>query len=313
MLCALANSKRRLLSLLFLGIALRCNPTLAEPPPAESPNVNGHTLPQVTIESQRKQIEHQAYEFVSKLTKNPQFRDESLPRWNVPLCFAVAGLPADQGLFALGRLSDIARAAGAKVAHAGCKYNFFVVFAAQPDLMLQKAFRRHPKSFDTCDGVPVIKEFLKPSKPRVVRVWHNVRAFQRDGIPIGSSGLCGGVVVDKKDLPISLQYSPSRIERYDIIAFSLALVIVDTAYPKPVKLGQLVDYAAMVGLADIALDPDVGDVPSVLRLFDQPPDQQPAGLTPWDEAFLSGLYHSDQAVRTQTSQIAVKMTGRILP
>jgi hypothetical protein len=118
---------------------------------------------------------------------------------------------------------------------------------------------------------------------------------------------------DGSEFPISLQYFPSRIERYDVIAFSLALVIVDTAYAQPVKLGQLVDYAAMVGLADIDLDAQLGDAPTVLRLFEQPPDQQPAGLTAWDEAFLGGLYHSDQATRTQASQIAVKMTRRILP
>jgi len=306
------SPKFLLLVLLLLGIALRCNLTHAEPPP-ENPSVNGRTLPQVTVESQRERIEHQAYEFVHKATRNPQFQDESLPRWNVPLCFAVAGLPTEQGLFALGRLSDIARAAGAKVARTGCKYNFFVVFAAQPDALLQKAFHHNPKAFDNCDGLPAIKEFLTPSRPRAVRVWHNVKAFRRDGIPIGASGLCGGVVVDRQDSPISLQYFPSRIERYDVIAFSLALVIVDTAYPKPVKLGQLVDYAAMVGLADIAVDADLGDTPTVLRLFEQPPDQQPAGLTRWDEAFLSALYQSDQASRTQTSQIAVKMTRSIVP
>jgi len=57
----------------------------------------------------------------------------------------------------------------------------------------------------------------------------------------------------------------------------------------------------------------LGDTPTVLRLFDQPAEQQPAGLTPWDEAFLSALYQTDQASRTQTSQIAVKMTHAIVP
>jgi hypothetical protein len=69
----------------------------------------------------------------------------------------------------------------------------------------------------------------------------------------------------------------------------------------------------MVGLADIALDANLGDVPSILRIFDLPPDAQPSGLTHWDEAFLSGLYHSDQATQTQRSEIAVKMSHDILP
>jgi hypothetical protein len=280
---------------------------------ADNPKIDGRTLPQVTVEAQRKAIEHQAYDFVRKVAQNPRFRDESLPRWNAPLCFAVAGLPTKEGLFALGRLAEIARAAGARVAHAGCKYNFIVVFAAQPDTLLKKAFRLHPKSFDQCEGLQEIKKFLTPSKPEAVRVWHNSRLFTRDGMPIGLQRDCGGVSFDNNDFPVSYQYFPSRIERYDVFAFSFALVIVDTAYPKPVKLGQLVDYAAMVGLADITLDMNLGDVPSILRIFDQPPDAQASGLTHWDEAFLSGLYHSDQATQTQRSQIAVKMSHDILP
>jgi hypothetical protein len=32
------------------------------------------------------------------------------------------------------------------------------------------------------------------------------------------------------------------------------------------KLGQLVDYAALVGLADISVDGQFGEVPTVLRI-----------------------------------------------
>jgi hypothetical protein len=271
------------------------------------------STPQVTIEARRSAIEHQAYDFVRKATQNPQFRDESLPRWNVPVCFAVAGLPKDQGLFALGRLAEIAHASGARVAQPGCKYNFYVVFAAEPDKLLAKAFRGHPKAFDECDGASKVREFLSPPAARPVRVWHNVRPFSRDGVPIARSAACGAIKADQRDFPISLQYWPSRLERYDVMAFSLALVVVDTTYPKPVKLRQLVDFAALVGLADIALDASLGDTPSILRTFDHPAEDQPAGLTNWDEAFLSALYHSEQTSVTQRSLIAVKMAHAMLP
>jgi hypothetical protein len=280
-----------------------CSVALADPP----------TTPEVTIEARRSAIEHQAYEFVRKATRNPQFRDESLPRWNMPVCFAVAGLPKEQGMFALGRLAEIARAAGARVAQSGCKYNFFVVFAPEPDKLLAKAFRGHPKAFDQCDGVSKVREFLSPAAARPVRVWHNVRPYSRDGVPIAMSAACGAIKADSRDFPFSLQYWPSRLERYDVTAFSLALVVVDTAYPKPVKLRQLVDFAALVGLADIALDADLGDVHSILRIFDPAAEEQAPGLTPWDEAFLSGLYQSQQASVTQRSQIALKMTQAMLP
>ena len=271
------------------------------------------STPQVTIEAQRTAVEHQAYEFVRKATQDPQFRVESLPRWNVPVCFAVAGLPKDQGLFALGRLAEIARTAGARVGQPGCKYNFYVVFAAEPDKVLAKAFRGHPKAFDQCDGASKVREFLSPPAARPVRVWHNVRPFSRDGMPIAISAPCGAIKADRRDFPISLQYWPSRLQRYDVTAFSLTLVVVDTAYPKPVKLRQLVDFAALVGLADIGLDANLGGTPSILRIFDQPAQEQAPGLTNWDEAFLSALYHSEQASVTQRSLIAVQMAHAILP
>src|SRR4051794_22772102 len=70
---------------------------------------------------------------------------------------------------------------------------------------------------------------LRP--PLVPSGWHNVRLFRRDGMPIDIAGPCGGVIGDgnHKEFAVSLQYFPSRIERYDVLAFSLSLVVVDTA------------------------------------------------------------------------------------
>jgi hypothetical protein len=50
--------------------------------------------------------------------------------------------------------------------------------------------------------------------------------------------------VARGDFPVSLQFSASRIERYDVFAFSLALVVIDTAYPTAMKFGQLVNELA---------------------------------------------------------------------
>lgn len=291
--------------ILVLAFALPFGLAMADPPPA--PN-GPNAAPEVTIEAQRQAIEHRAFDFVRQATRNPRFEDQSLPRWNAPVCFAVAGLPTEQGVFALARLSEVARAAGVRVAAPGCKYNFYVVFASQPDNLVKKAFHRDAKGLDHCEGIPAIREFITPTKPRPVRVWHNVKPFTRDGIPIDTTGQCMGAVGAQNEFSVSYQYLPSSIERYDVVAFSLALVIVDTAYPKPVKLGQLVDFAALVGLADISLDADIGDTPSILRVFDQATEEQAPGLTRWDSAFLNSLYQSDQANKVQRLEMARKMS-----
>jgi len=91
----------------------------------------------------------------------------------------------------------------------------------------------------------------------------------------------------------------------------LALVVIDTTVPKTATLGQLTDFAAMVGLGDIDVDADIGDAPSILQLYAASPDAPPSGLTTWDQAFLSALYHADQSSVTQRSQIAVRIVNDV--
>ena len=125
--------------------------------------------------------------------------------------------------------------------------------------------------------------------------------------------LVGATYFTAMQAPISCEYSASRIKRNDVPTFTSALVVVDTTYPKQAKLGQLVDYAAMVGLADISPSADIADAPNVLHLFDEASDAvPPEGLTSWDRAFLRELYDSDQASRTQRFQIVDKMLDDVV-
>src|ERR1700722_5811555 len=48
-----------------------------------------------------------------------------VPRWKSPLCPLVSGLPQQQGEFVLARISEIARAAGTRLAGEQCQANLF--------------------------------------------------------------------------------------------------------------------------------------------------------------------------------------------
>lgn len=303
-----------LMVVIVLGVASFTHSARADPPvsPGGIPTSEERKLPQVTVEA-RRQLERRINEFVRKITDVPFSFQDSLPIWHDPLCFAVAGLPTDEGLFALGRLADIARSTGLRVSRSGCKYNFIVIFSAEPDKLLQRAFHLHPKSFNTDGGLTELKRFIAPARPQPVRAWHNMRTVTRAGVPIDVDGACGSFSVAGVQVPVSCQYAASRIERYDVYAFSLALVVIDTSFPQELELGQLIDYAAMVGLADIPASENLGDASSILRLFDEPPDAEPSGLTAWDSAFLRALYHSDQGNTTQRSEIAVQMIHEVVP
>ena len=72
------------------------------------------------------------------------------------------------------------------------------------------------------------------------------------------------------------------------------IIVVDGRQTTKINMGQLSDYIAMIGLAQIRIKADTSIAPSILRLFEGP-DPQPEGLTPWDEALLHSLYTTDQS------------------
>ena len=57
----------------------------------------------------------------------------------------------------------------------------------------------------------------------------------------------------------------------------------------------------------------LGDIPSILRLFDGTPEAAPAGMSDWDRAFLKSLYGSRGGSRLQHSQVALSMVREMVP
>jgi hypothetical protein len=225
----------------------------------------------------------------------------------------VAGLPGKAGLSVLARLSQVATSAGARIARRGCDYNFYVVLTPEPDLLLKRIYRSHHAAFDQDAGLPAIRRFLSPSQPQALRVWHNANTMSREGTPLSADAPCGAMTVGGRSVPVSCQFEASRLIRADVLGLTLALVIVDTNLAKGLNYGQIADYAAMVGLTDIELGADVGDAPTILRLFAESEEARPPGLTAWDQAFLSALYHTEQSSQTQRAAIAAKMLHEVTP
>jgi hypothetical protein len=92
-----------------------------------------------------------------------------------------------------------------------------------------------------------------------------------------------------------------------------AIVAVDQTRLPGVTRGQLADYVAMVGLAQLTADLQLGDSPSILKLFSGTPQAASAGMTDWDEAFLKALYDTDQRINKQRGQIARDMVRVLAP
>jgi hypothetical protein len=262
----------------------------------------GDPTDEVIVEGTKPQIERRVYEFVSGITDRG-YAVESLARWGKPICPLVAGLPRDQGEFILQRLSQAVLAAGAPLAPRNCRANFYIVLTSEPDKLLQLWGKRDHRLFSGVTSARV-ERFLNTPGP--IRAWYKTESacavgtggVQQVGIN-GKLGSFDGV----PDCPIE----DTRLKFNYINVLSSVIVIVDPEHIKQVGLGPLTDYIAMVGLAKLDPYRDLGDAPTVLRLFAASADAVPKGMSNWDRAFLKALYTTSQRSRFQRSAITDRM------
>jgi hypothetical protein len=256
---------------------------------------------EVIVEGTRPEIAKRVYAFVTGVTHDG-YAVESLARWNKPICPLVAGIPADQGEFILRGVSQAALAAGAPLGRRKCKPNFHVVVTSDPDQLLVLWRERAPRLFGG-ESRTAVRRVM--SKPRPIRVWYNAQevcggegwtATQDAGGSLGQLLVAGGC-----------QLKDTRLEFNVVRPISSAIVLVDFDDVKAMKLGALTDYTSMVGLAQVDLDGNWGDAPTVLRLFSNSADVAAQRMSAWDRSFLKALYSTPQKSRFQRSEIARSM------
>ena len=286
--------------------------------------ISENQLDSITVEAKKKEREElrlQVDQFVK--TTVVQHSGESLTRWNTKVCPLVAGLPRDQGEFILQRLSQSASNAGAPLAPENCKANFFILVSSQADQILEELQKKRPRLFDTHNGLGPLQHFLRTERP--VRVWHNWQSEGEDagGVVIaaafigaaGGASMGGGVGTGSSSAAIgdypTDRLPNSRLSRSAVRSIHTAIIIVDLARIKSVNLGQLSDYIAMVGLAEINLDRTIFAAPSVLRLFSEPSETPLDGMSPWDQALLKSLYASRAQSVMQVSEMETHMVDSI--
>src|SRR5450631_688486 len=137
------------------------------------------SLDQITVQAQqdRGKLRHDVNDFVSSaLVKS---HDQSLMRWDHPVCPLVAGLEREPAEFVLHRLSDISRSVHVPLGKESCKPNVFVIVAQNPGAFLKLVWRRKPRLFDTTHGIAPVKRFIE--SPRPIRVWYNASDIGVDG------------------------------------------------------------------------------------------------------------------------------------
>jgi hypothetical protein len=274
------------------------------------------SLDQITVQAQRERalLEHQVGHFVSAISAAPFH--ESLARWSTPICPLVAGLPREHGEFVLTRVSRIAADAGVPLAPEKCRGNFYVVVTADPDALLKAWIKRDISMFGDAGGTK-IRAFLNSSRP--VRVWYNADLGTADGLPLtandGSAQVATGPAMGGGPLagvPTNEHALGFRLKHDEVRGLSSVIVLIDSRRARGVSFGQLADYVALIGLAELRLDANVGDAPTMLHLFSASGQAPPPELSPWDHYFLKALYHTEQSDVMQLSEIKISIVRDVL-
>jgi hypothetical protein len=261
----------------------------AGPPSAETDTA----LPQITITG--KKLRQAVNNFVFKAMGHDFVHAEEHPvaRWRQPICLLVGGLSEAKGQLLFDRLVYVWSSLSIPLSPPGCRANFFVFVSEHPEAYLKAMWSQVNQMFGGARGA---KSFI--DTPRPVRIWYNSKltdAYNSDG------GVYAGTPT------IAPTYRPPPLP--DLVFSSVpnissVIVVVDFNRVVGLDLRQVADYIAVAGLTELQPDADLGDVPSILRLFTTSGDARPQSLTTWDKALVKELSTIDAVSRGQRAQIA---------
>jgi hypothetical protein len=303
------------------------------------------TQPAVIVKG-RSELARRISAFVNQATAfDPSDPAQGLARWQEPVCPVVSGLPQQEGDFIVGRVSEIARAAGAPLAGERCRPNLLIVASTSPEALLRAMAEPNRRSFTFGDATThLIDEFI--TAPRAVRVWYHTVETLLSGRPLKSmsvpelgmltpelnrarealvrfSGASTNSVVRGETRgadgnPGSIACAnPSHITLNVVWRIYRVFVVVDSSHLHAVSPRQLADYIALVGLAQLKPGGRLGDAPTILTLFDRGPRATSDGMSDWDRAFLKSLYATELnsglqlKPRLQRNEIALGMLRAI--
>jgi hypothetical protein len=147
-----------------------------------------------------------------------------------------------------------------------------------------------------------------------VRWWYNTEIRSRDGSPAADVPTPGGFLEGPQVIPLPTGqsgnlslYSPSLVSTQAVRAIHSATVVIDVKRAEGVPLKSVIDYATLVGLAEIKLGASPGN--SILSLFRSDGHNR---LTRRDRAFLTGLYRiaMDRRAEQQRRALVGAIAGR---
>jgi hypothetical protein len=255
-------------------------------------------------------------------------RRAALPRWGREICPGVIGMDNEHAQALNDRVARIALDLGLEVGAPGCDANILVYFTRNSDEVAATfAGRNGMVSTRTGGTREQVEAFVQT--PRAVRWWHlaltsadgfeverdsqaavnTLRAQEPTPFEAAAQGQEARSTSSEREARAAQEVTnatrvrgASRLRSNTEESISRVLIIVDADRVRQVRFGALADYVAMIGLAQINPDVDVGAAPSILGLFSDRPGPKADRITSWDIAYLAGLYRSPVDARDARQQ-----------
>lgn len=208
-------------------------------------------------------------------------------RWNGPVCVGVVNLRGEVAQYIVDRTSDVARELGLNAGEPGCSPNILIIATADGQGLadaIVDARRRdfRPGGSGMTRSLRALDAFRTSDAP--IRWWH-VSA------PVDSETGQLATRLPGQDAPVTNVSRASRIRtdiRDDLLK---SIIIVDVDDVSRLTLAQLADYCALVAMAQVDPDAEVGSFDTILNVFSDPATP---GLSPWDMDYLKALYRVEQ-------------------
>lgn len=239
-----------------------------------------------------------------------------LSRWMSPICPTVVGLTPGSADFVSRRITEVAARVGAPRGRCG-RSNVRVVFTAEPQKLMDYVRDKFPDllGYHFAPQEKALAAFQEP-----IDAWHATGTRDEHG-----AGFADDPYNQKDPQVASGAYyalsgaSGSRLKGAASSEFLFALVVIDSRRAGTQPIGRIADQVAMLVLTNPKRPKACSPLPTLLDSLDPacPASASLIAFTPYDEAFLKGLYSSnpEEKAALERGEVArrIEAAGRAEP
>ena len=283
--------------LLGLALALSARGVFAADPPT---TVEGVTVQAPKIEPEK--LPEKVSRFVA--AHSARARTDHVSRWATAICPETYGLAAEMNAFVSARVKAVAASVGAPAARPGtvCETNVLIVFTATPQALMDDV-REHHQRMLGFHYFAQAKRLATVTRP--IQGWYMT----------GSGGKHQEPELDDEFAPMPGGAAGSRLTDGLTSKFVAALIVIDSTKAAGHEIGAVADDVAMLSLAHSTPAKSCSELPTILDLLSPtcPANADPPGLTPYDLAYLKGLYSIEptEFLAAQRSEIGSRILREV--